>query len=50
MHQSLHILIKYLGNGLPLEIRILSKNNESAFFRLLKTDLYRRGWAGGASE
>src|SRR6218665_1448613 len=37
-------------NGLPLEIRILPKNNESAFWRLLKTDLYRRGWAGGASE
>ena len=34
----------------PLEIRILPKNNESAFCRLLKTDLYRRGWAGGASE
>ena len=31
-------------------IRILPKNNESAFCRLLKTDLYRRGWAGGASE
>ena len=31
-------------------IRILSKNNESSFCRLLKTDLYRRGWAGGASE
>jgi len=25
------------------------KNNESVFYRLLKTDLYRRGWAGGAS-
>ena len=37
-------------NGLPLEIRILPKNNESAFCRLLKTDLYRRGCAGGASE
>ena len=37
-------------NGLPLEIRILLKNNESSFCRLLKTDLFRRGWAGGASE
>src|SRR6218665_1889704 len=36
-------------NGLPLEIRILPKNNESAFCRLFKTDLYCRGWAGGAS-
>src|SRR6218665_1944848 len=33
-------------NGLFLEIRLLLKNNESAFCRLLKTDLYRRGWAG----
>src|SRR6218665_158803 len=31
-------------------LRVLPKNNESAFCRLLKTDLYRRGWAGGASE
>ena len=30
-------------NGLPLEIRLLPKNNESAFCRLLKTYLYRRG-------
>ena len=37
-------------NGLPLEVRLLPKNNESAFCRLLKTDLYRRGWAGGAPE
>ena len=37
-------------NGLSLEIRILPKTNESAFCRLLKTDLYRRVWAGGASE
>jgi len=28
------------------EIRLLPKNNESEFCRLLKTDLYRRGWAG----
>ena len=33
-------------NGLPLEIRLLPKSNESAFCTLLKTDLYRRGWAG----
>src|SRR6218665_1416574 len=33
-------------NGLPLEIRLLPKSNESAFCTLLKTDLYHRGWAG----
>jgi len=27
-----------------------SKSNESAFCRLLKTDLYRRGWAEGFSD
>ena len=37
-------------NGLPLEIHLLPKNNENAFCRLLKTDLYCRGWAGGTSE
>jgi len=36
-------------NGLPLDVRLLPKNNESLFYRLLKTDLSRRGWAGGAS-
>jgi len=37
-------------NGLPLEVRLLPKNNEIVFYKLLKTDLYRHGWAGGASE
>src|SRR6218665_86858 len=39
-----------IWNGLPLEICLLPKNNGSAFCRLLKTDLYGRGWAGGAAE
>jgi len=33
-----------------LEVRLLPKNNESAICKSLKTDLYRSGWAGGASE
>src|SRR6218665_293528 len=38
-------------NGLPLEIRFLPKNHESAFLQVaFKTNSYRRGWAGGASE
>jgi len=32
------------------QVRLVPKNNESVFFRLLKTDLYRRGWAEGACE
>src|SRR6218665_3839695 len=47
---SLSIVGPSTWNGLPLELRILPKNNESAFCKLHKTDLYRRGWAGGASE
>ena len=35
-------------NGVPLEVHLLPKNNESVFCRLLETDLYRRDWAGGA--
>src|SRR6218665_2050944 len=30
----------------PLEIRLLPKNNESAFCRLLKTDLHVSPWLG----
>ena len=37
-------------NGLPLAVCLLSKNKENALCKLLKTDLYRSGWAVGASE
>ena len=54
IYLTLIIILKILGlvgmDSPWKEIRILPKNNESAFCRLLKTDLYRRGWAGGASE
>ena len=49
-HRAFSIVGPSTWNGLPLEIRILPKNNEIAFCRLLKTDLYRSGWAGGATE
>src|SRR6218665_102169 len=41
--RALSIVGPSTWNGLPLEIRLLTKNNESAFCRLLKTDLYRHG-------
>src|SRR6218665_2264441 len=49
--RAFSIVDRSTWNGLSLEIRLLPKNNiEAAFYRLLKTDLYRRGWAGVASE
>jgi len=50
MRRAFSIVGPSTWNGLPLEIRLPPKDNESAFYRLLKTDLYHRGWVGGASE
>jgi len=41
---------KYSINALMHICQPMPNSNESAFCRLLKTDLYRRGWAGGTSE
>jgi len=48
--ESVSIVGPFTWYGLPLQIRLLPKNNESAFCRWLKTDLYRCRWAWGASE
>src|SRR6218665_2435017 len=32
-------------NGLPLEVCLLPKNNENEFCKMLKTNLFHRGWA-----
>ena len=48
--RAFSIVVPSTWNGLLLEVRVLLENNESVFYRLLNTDLYRRGWAGGASE
>jgi len=45
---SKQVYMKYLGLGLH-EI-FGSRSMKVRFCRLLKTDLYRCGWAGGASE
>ena len=37
-------------NGLPLELRLLPRNNMAAFCQQLKSSLFSRGWAGSASE
>jgi len=39
-----------IWNRLPLEIRLLPRINTAMFYKLLKSSLYRRGWAGSASE
>src|SRR6218665_1113181 len=37
-------------NGLPSELRSLPRDLSSSFYKLLKTLLYGRAWAGSASE
>src|SRR6218665_2388877 len=37
-------------NGLPSELRSLPRDLSSSFYKLLKTLLFRRAWAGNASE
>jgi hypothetical protein len=37
-------------NGLPLELRLLPRNDAPTFYKLLKSVLFSRGWAGSASE
>src|SRR6218665_1620387 len=44
--RALSIVGPSTWNGLLLEVRLLPKNNESVFYRLLKTDLYCYGRAG----
>ena len=40
----------YIWNGLPFELRSLSRDFSSSFYSLLKTFLFARAWAGSASE
>src|SRR6218665_1345091 len=37
-------------NGLPSDLRSLSRDLSSSFYKLLKTLLFGRAWAGSASE
>jgi len=49
-HRAFSIVGPSTWNGVPLEVRLLPKNNESVFYSLRKAYLYRLSWAGGASE
>lgn len=39
-----------VGNGLPLESRLLPKGSAPIFHKLLKSNFYWRGWPGSASD
>src|SRR6218665_1232871 len=39
-----------IWNSLPSQIRLLPKSYTPLLYKLLKTDLFHRGWTGSASE
>src|SRR6218665_3091607 len=39
-----------IWNSLPSQIRFLPKSYTPLIYKLLKTDLFQRGWTGSASE
>src|SRR6218665_2678659 len=49
-HRALSIVGPFAWNGLPSELRSLPRNLSSTFYKLLKTFIFARAWAGSASE
>ena len=43
-------LVDKIGRHLPSELRSLPRDLSSSFYKLLKTLLFGRAWAGSASE
>jgi len=39
-----------IWNGLPSELRSLPRDLSNSFYKLIKTLLFGRAWAGSASE
>src|SRR6218665_3807685 len=49
-HRAFAIVGPSLWNSLPPEIRSLPRDLSSSFYKLLKTFIFARAWAGSASE
>src|SRR6218665_2617102 len=49
-HRAFSIVGPSLWNSLPPEIRSLPRDFSSSFYKLLKTFIFARAWAGSASE
>ena len=48
--RALWVVAPFIWTSLPLQIRLLSKSNTPLLYKLLKTDLYHRGWTGIAPQ
>jgi len=44
------VVAPFTWNSLPLQIRLLPKSYTPLLYKLLKTDLFHRGWTGSGSE
>src|SRR6218665_2542957 len=49
-HRAFSIVGRSVWNSLPSEIRSLPRDLSSSFYKLLKTFIFARAWAGSASE
>src|SRR6218665_800038 len=49
-HRAFSIVGPSVWNSLPSEIRSLPRDLSSSFYKLLKTFIFARAWAGSASE
>src|SRR6218665_3361123 len=49
-HKVFSIVGPSVWNSLPSEIRSLPRDLSSSFYKLLKTFIFARAWAGSASE
>src|SRR6218665_672587 len=48
--RAFSVVAPSIWNSLPLQIRLLPKSYTLLLYKLLKTDLFHRGWPGSASE
>ena len=50
-HRAFSVVAPSIWNSFPLQIRMLPlKSYTPLLYKLLKTDLFQRGWTGSASE
>src|SRR6218665_3343066 len=49
-HRAFSIVGPFVWNSLPSEIRFLTRDLSSSFYKLLKTFIFARAWAGSAFE
>src|SRR6218665_3419664 len=48
--RAFSVAAPFIWNSFPSQIRLLPKSYTPLLYKLLKTDLFHRGWTGSASE